>query len=290
MAASEVGTWDQRMLVARVRGCRQSAGRHGAEGTVGGPGAGVRPRDSQQGQGLSQAALGGAQVSATARCPELGCCLGTPPPPPWPIGPCVGVGTPFVSLQPSRRQRGTGEPWRQVFKGVGWSGRLLRRAAEAMTGEGGRRGRGAPSMVLPRGGRCRAAGLSLAAGPRAAPSSLAQTGSLGGSARPGALHLPLLLHPRPGCLAEHPPGHLSGPAQHPRAFSSGPGHLWSASGWSLGTVLAFPPGKGQPQEALPPSPRARLLQDPLWSVAASPPPPHPAPKEPSGPAFRKQPL
>lgn len=197
---------------------------------------------------------------------------------------------PFVSLQPSRRQRGTGEPWRQVFKGVGWSGRLLRRAAEAMTGEGGRRGRGAPSMVLPRGGRCRAAGLSLAAGPRAAPSSLAQTGSLGGSARPGALHLPLLLHPRPGCLAEHPPGHLSGPAQHPRAFSSGPGHLWSASGWSLGTVLAFPPGKGQPQEALTPSPRARLLQDPLWSVAASPPPPHPAPKEPSGPAFRKQPL
>lgn len=152
MAASEVGTWDQRMLVARVRGRRQSAGRHGAEGTMGGPGAGVRPRDSQQGQGLSQAALGGAQVSATARCPELGCCLGTPPPPPWPIGPCVGVGTPFVSLQPSRRQRGTGEPWRQVFKGVGWSGRLLRRAAEAMTGEGGRRGRGAPSMVLPRGG------------------------------------------------------------------------------------------------------------------------------------------
>lgn len=152
MAASEVGTWDQRMRVARVRGRRQSAGRHGAEGTVGGPGAGVRPRDSQRGQGLSQAALGGAQVSATARCPELGCCLGTPPPPPWPIGPCVGVGTPFVSLQPSRRQRGTGEPWRQVFKGVGWSGRLLRRAAEAMTGEGGRRGRGAPSMVLPRGG------------------------------------------------------------------------------------------------------------------------------------------
>lgn len=230
-------------------------------------GAGVHAGDSQQRQGLSQAALGGAQASATARRPA---------PAPTACRTLCGPGG-----HGDRSLRGGGQ--------AGFSGGQLRSQQERAPGDGQPR-----LWHFPGWERRHAVQLSLAGGARAAPTSLAQTGSWGGSARPGALHLPLLC-PRPGCWAPHRAPPREEPTQWahpaPRPFWSGSEHLWSAmgrqrcSGLQAAAQQGFAGSPARQRAAsgsLDPSPRASSGGTPGSEASWPPPPAPPHPKEPLG--------
>lgn len=212
-----------------------------------GPGVGVHARDSS-GRGSARPPWGEPrcllQQGARSRGPAW-----APTPHPTACRTLCGRGhAPFVSLQSSRRQMGTKGPWRQVFKGVRRSGRLLRRAAEVSAGQGGHRGPHSPIFgASPDGSAAVRSSCPWLQGrelhplpgtdwrPRVALPGLGPCTSPSSCALGLAAGRPWGPHRAPP--REEPP---QWPTQHPRHFSLGSGHLWSASGRELCSDL--PPG------------------------------------------------